>query len=137
MATIDDAVQAVVDIIDAVSGVREAPDYPGDSVPAPLTCYVYSPEAVWSWAEFGEVRPVGSIRAHLFYPHIDLARAIKALMPFADSIPKAILAKPTLSGKVIGFEGVRCRLEPTEWAGLGYAQIVFTIEGVEWNEQAV
>lgn len=107
MATIDTIVQAIVDIVGDVSGIRKAHDYPRDSINQNLQAVTYPTNIRWSWEEtFGKRLVVFDVVIDLTCTTPDLHRAVEALVPFCDSIPDALFADEFLDGNVNEWEGI-------------------------------
>lgn len=101
MSTVQDAIGAIQDIWDALTGVRAAPDYAPDKFPALPAAITYPAR--------GDLEGIGGSGAskdiHVIYSefHVarkDLARDLTTLIPFIDSFRNEVIADPTLSSAV-------------------------------------
>lgn len=125
--SIKTAIEGVIDLIGAVTGIRYAPDEPPDSVtvwpfitafPGPGT-HEYT-----AGSSSQERLTLMTIVVQLHVARQDLARDYRELIPYADSIPNAIMSDLTFGGTVQTFGVIETDgLVPLAWgeqATLGY-----------------
>ena len=119
MATIDAVVQRIVTDVSGVTGIKLAHTYPPDSVNQDLQAVVYPINIIWAWGpEFGRkfvtfdvaIEVTCSIAA-------DTARTVKALVPFADSIPAALFADEFLNKQVVEWDTITGGIGKRDQAG--------------------
>ena len=108
MATIDAVVQRIVTDVSNVTGIAKAHTYPPDSVNQDLQAVIYPVNIRWAWGPQFQTKVVTfdvvievtcSIAA-------DTARTVKALVPFADSIPTALYADEFLNKQVVEWDTI-------------------------------
>lgn len=98
--TVQGAIEAIQDIALTVTGIRSAPDYAPDKLPAL--------PAVVTYPARGNVTSMGGNSSQDFHTiycevHVqrkDLARDIKTLVPFIDSFRNELAGAPTLNDAV-------------------------------------
>lgn len=98
---IDTVVQRVGTVVGAVTGIAKAHDYPPDSINQSLQAVVYPTNILWQYGiTFGRKHVTFDVVIELYHNAPDQARTIKALVPFADSIPLALFADEFLNSTV-------------------------------------
>lgn len=115
-------VQAIQDVVGALAGIREAPDYPPEQINAPLQAVCYAANGTFREASLAapgcyEVKPQTYVLL-LYLPLKDLPRDMERLLPYVDSIPVALLATKTLSGAVTAINDIRYTFVSGEWGGI-------------------
>jgi hypothetical protein len=97
-------VQATVGAIS--SAIRAHPNYPPDQVAADLYTIAYIGEGDHT-VSAGQRLNLQNVVLEIHTPAAQgLARAIERLMPYADSVPKALLADTSLGGHADTFSSV-------------------------------
>lgn len=125
--SIQTAIEGVIDLVGAVTGIRYAPDEPPDSVsvypfvtafPGPGTHEYTAGSATY------ERLTLFTIVVQLHVARRDLERDYRELIPYADSIPNAIMSDLTFGGTVQTFGIIETDgLVPLRWGEtdtLGY-----------------
>lgn len=102
--SLQEAVEAIQDLADALSGVRTAPDEPVNKITHGVTVITYVQRASFhgiSGCERMETTDC-QIISDFHTPYSgDFGRAIKSMRDYVESFPDAILSDPTLSSKVL------------------------------------
>jgi hypothetical protein len=129
--TVQDVVQAIQDVVGAVTGIRAAPDYPPDSLgnlPAAIT---YAREGFINTGPFGIAESLHNIVIEIHFQNSDLPKAVKTAMPYVDSIPAALTANPWLANTCETFSRISYAFGAMEWGGIQTTGIRFVIEGIK------
>lgn len=117
MATLEGAIAAIQDIVGAISGVVEAPDYPPESVnqfPIAL-CYPLRFDA--QGAGGGLVKGLHTVRIDLLCARQLLPKDIAKAAPYGRLIYRALWNNPNLSNAVDTINAVRGEFGPIYWGG--------------------
>ena len=99
---IDAAVQATLEILRNISGLRSAPSYsPEDPKLYPVLIGQVS-DASWNKESSGQVRGLHTIQIGIYVVRKSLPEDIKSIMPYGDLVKDKLLAdtNATLSGTV-------------------------------------
>lgn len=101
MSTVQDAIAAIQDIWEALTGIRAAPDYAPDKLPVLPAVITYPVRGTLE----GMGGSTSSRDEHTIYSefHIarkDLARDLTTLIPFIDTFRNEIVGAPLLSDSV-------------------------------------
>jgi hypothetical protein len=113
------AILAVQDIIGAIPGIRNAPDYPPDALNAfPFAvCYVSS--GTWQFGPADDRKGLHTITLQVHWARKDLARDVAKAMVLAETIPDALLRNPTLAGTVDTIvQPIAYTFGPLAWGGV-------------------
>ena len=132
MATRQDVVGAIQDIVFNLAGIRDAPDYPPEQINMPPTAVTYAASGTFKEASLAapgcyEVTPQVYVLL-LYLPMKDLPRDVETLAPFVDSIPVALLNNQTLNGTVSAINEVRYQFVNAEWGGIPMRGYRFEID---------
>jgi hypothetical protein len=131
MATIQDAITAIQGVVGGVSGIRAAPDYPPEDLSLYPFAVAFARSGSFEAAPVGSGKGLHTIVVEVHVGRSDLARDIKAAMPYGDSVPLALLADTTVGGVVSTFARVRYEFGPMAYGGLATIGWRFFVEGVK------
>lgn len=92
-----------MDIVGAVSGIRKAPDEPPEDMSVFPFAVAWPGETRHEYNVPGERKTLMNIVLELHVARKDLPRDYATLIPYADSIPNAIMDDQTLGGVVDTF----------------------------------
>ena len=124
-------IQAVMDIVGAVSGIREAPDYPPEQLGDFPFAVAFPGEGTHSFGVVGERKFLGNVVLEIHVSRVALPIAVENSIGFGDTIPNALLASPTLNGAADVFESVVQTFGELNWGDtqtLGFRFIVTNIK---------
>ena len=127
------AVLAVQATLRTVTGIRGAPDYPPEQIPAEYFPFAvaYPGSGVSTFHVPGERLFLGEIVVELHVSRKDLPNAARSAMGFADSIPNALMVDPTIDGKVETFGGIDQSFGELGWGDLPTLGFRFILRGVK------
>jgi hypothetical protein len=131
MATQLQVIQAIMDIVSQVSGIREAPDYPPEQLSDFPFAVAFPSEGTHFFGVVGERKFIGNVILEIHVSRVDLPNAVANSIGFGDSIPNALLKSPTLTGTADTFESVAQTFGELNWGDtqtLGYR---FTITNIK------
>ncbi len=130
--TLEDAGKKAMEVVRGVSGIRAAPDNMAGSLSIYPFAFWYPGPSTWEVSPVGTGKALHTIVIEVHVARKDAPRDVEACLPFADSIPKALLADVTLGGRVQTFARVTCpglvRLDYGSNETLGFK---FSIEEVK------
>lgn len=130
-ATLADVIEQVVTVIRAVDGIRFVPDTPPDQIAAWPVVRVYPSQGYVDSKDFGIGFNFHDIACEVLVPHKDLARDMAVLIPFIDSVPKALSTDPTLNsiyGQKLRISYTICEGKIGEVETIGYRFIIEKIK---------
>jgi len=126
MATQQAALLAVVAKVAAVTGIKQAPNYPTEKIGIFPYAAVYPGSgthaggtASGSGNYVGERLSLYDIIVEIHIARKDLPHDLQAAYPFADSVPDALLKDPTLSGTVDTIGEIEQMFGALGWGGGG------------------
>lgn len=135
--TILAVVQAVQDIVGAVTGIRAAPDYPPDNIGGifPISI-VYPPRGnIKDGPGYLGMTALHQIVIELHFPRTDLSKAVEASISYIDSIPNALFKDPTIGGSASTFEDIEYTFGSMSWGEppslIPTFGIRFTVNGIK------
>jgi hypothetical protein len=131
MGTQLQVIQAIMDLVGSVSGIREAPDYPPEQMSDFPFAVAFPGEGVHSFGVVGERMFLGNVMLEIHVSRVDLPNAVQNSIGFGDSVPNILMANPTLSGTADVFESVNQTFGALNWGDtqtLGYR---FTITNIK------
>ena len=94
-------VAAIADLqgtIGALTGIREAPTYPGDKLPPLPSSFCFVASGEWKQQPAGARTGLHVLRLQIYWDRKDLARDVTKAMVYVETIPNAIMADYTLGG---------------------------------------
>jgi hypothetical protein len=130
-------IQAVMDIVGAVSGIREAPDYPPEQLSDFPFAVCFPGEGTHSFSVPGERLFLGNVILEVHVSRVDLPVAVQNSIGFGDTIPNALMkftvttGSLPLNGACDTFENVTQTFGELGWGDtqtLGYR---FTITNIK------
>jgi hypothetical protein len=128
------AVEAVVDLVSAIGGIMQAPDYPPEqlSVYPFLVCYLGHGEYIQQ--PIGVMTGLHSIIVQLHVGRSELPLDVQMAMGYISSIPHTLFDNPTLNGTCSTFGAITYDAGFVEWANVTTFAITFTIQDVKIQE---
>lgn len=91
MGTQLEIIQAVMDIVGQVSGIREAPDYPPEQLSDFPFAVAFPGEGDHRFGVPGERLFLGSVILEIHVSRVDLPVAVQNAIGFGDTIPNALM----------------------------------------------
>ena len=131
--TLQTAIAQLQTTLGALTGIRNAPEYPPDNASAfPFIIAYAGPGGFTAGEPAGMMKYLGSIVIDLHLARKDLPRDVEKAMAYHDSIPDAILGDTTLGGTISTCGEVRTSgLIFLKYAETDTIGIRFTIENVK------
>ena len=129
-------IQAIMDIVAAVPGIREAPDYPPEQLADFPFAVAFPSEGTHNFAVPGERLFLGNVILEIHVSRVDLPLAVQNSIGFGDTIPNALMNFTTagslpLGGTADTFENIQQTFGELNWGDrqtLGYR---FTITNIK------
>jgi hypothetical protein len=131
MATLQDAINAIQDVVGGVSGIRSAPDYAPDQLSTFPFALAFARTGTFEVGPVGMGKGLHTIVVEVHVARKDLPRDIQAAMAFSDAVPLALLADTTLGGVVSTFTNIRYEFGPMLWGKLETLGFRFYVEGIK------
>ena len=131
MATLQDAVKGVMDLVAEVSGIRDAPEYPTDSIKIYPFAVGYARTGRFEFGVQGEMKGMHDIVVEVHCARAHLRSAVEAAMDFSDAVPAAIMADQTLGGNVDTFEMVTYEFGALDYGGQQTIGFRFVVRNVK------
>ena len=129
------AILAVVDIVGAISGIQEAPDYPPENISVFPFAVAYPGDGEHIVGTLvnstGERKFLGQIVVEVHVARADLPSAVQSSIGFGDSVPNALLKNPTLNGTVSTFQSITQTFGELDWDEVKTLGYRFIINGVK------
>jgi hypothetical protein len=119
MPTLNAICQAVQDIVGALTGIRMAPDVPGEQTSmSDVTAFCYPGTGRFELADTGG-RGLAEHTLHLVIitPRKHLRTDYARVSGLGDTVARALLAAPTLAGTVLNVNRVGYTFGALEWGG--------------------
>ena len=125
-------VEAVVDKVSVVPGIKQAPDYPPEKLVAYPFIAVFSWGGNWEWGAMGSLRRgLHNIAVEVHINRKILPLDVEKAMIYSDSIPNAIFSDPTLGGTCSTFEGITYEFGDMGWANVDTLGFRFIINNIK------
>jgi hypothetical protein len=130
-------IQAVMDIVGAVSGIREAPDYPPEQLSDFPFAVAFPSEGTHQFGVPGERLFLGNVVLEVHVSRVDLPTAVQNSIGFGDTIPNALMAFTAtagalcLNGTADTFENITQTFGELNWGDtqtLGYRFVITNIK---------
>lgn len=124
-------IQAVMDKVAQVSGIREAPDYPPEQLSDFPFAVAFPGEGTHNFGVVGERKFLGNVILEIHVSRVDLPVAVQNAIGFGDTIPNKLMSDPTLAGACDTFENITQTFGELNWGDtptLGYR---FTITNIK------
>lgn len=110
-------VQAIQDMVGAVTGIRAAPDYPPENLNGifPVSI-VYPPRGnIKGGPGYLGMTALHQVVIEIHFPRTELSKAVQASISYIDSIPNALFLDETLNGAASHFEDIDYEFGPMNW----------------------
>ncbi len=131
MATIQDTIAEVQDIMKGLTGIRWAPDFPMDQPPTGITAMCYANNGRYEYDHPISIRDeYHYVYLEIIMPRTDLVRDMKALEPYLRSVVDAVndaLNSRTLT-VIDDIESTEYLLIYLNWGGKDYIGYRFIFE---------
>jgi hypothetical protein len=134
MSSIQDAIDAINVLLRAVSGIRVVPDDPPDSMNIYPFAVVYPGSGTWDQGVPGERLGLCSLIVELHVARRDLPTAVQHALTFADTVPDALMADPTLTGSVSTYGVIEWTFGPLAWGDTPTIGWRYTLTNVKIRE---
>jgi hypothetical protein len=124
-------IQAVMDIVGAVSGIREAPDYPPEQLNDFPFAVAFPGEGTHQFGVAGERKMLANVVLEVHVSRIDLPSAVENSIGFGDTVPNALMNNVTLNGTADTFESILQTFGVLNWGDtqtLGWRFILTNIK---------
>ena len=135
MATLQQAIDAIQDLMGALTGMRSAPDEPPEDMSVFPFCVAYASDGTWGgFGGAGGKKGLHTIIVEVHIQRSDLPRDVAAAMAYSESVANALIGDPTLAGTVDTIVG---DITYT-FGGLGWAQAPGSLPNtIGWRFQLV
>lgn len=100
MGTLVQAIAALQDLTGALTGVREAPDYPPGAIGPTPTFLAVPSSGQYTGQNQDLAKNRHVIALQLWVSRNDLARDVRDMLPYIDTVSNLLLKNVTLSGTV-------------------------------------
>lgn len=107
--------EAVQQIVGALPGIRQAPELPPEQANAYPFLVCYPADGRWEGGPAGAKKGLHTLVLELHVQRVDLPRAVGAALAYAEAIPNALLADPTLRGTVSTFGAIQYQFGPLRY----------------------
>lgn len=128
--SLQDVINDIQDSIGAISGIKNAPDYPPENINEYPFVVAYMGTGTIDFDAPPSTKGLHSIIVELHVARKDLPNDISIASPFVDSIPAAIMADVTLGGTVQLFENITYEFAVMRWDAVDTIGFRFTVNGV-------
>jgi hypothetical protein len=130
--TIQDVVNSIQTTVDAITGIRSAPNYPPNQLTGMvLTAVTYPASGTIRALSAGWMQELHTVNIDLILPAKDLTRDMIILNPFLRSVPNAIIKAPTFGGNASTFDSLSYSYILVEDGGIQYRGYRFVISGIK------
>lgn len=136
MSIIQDIVDQLQTEVRGVAGIRAAPNEPPDSLKAFPFAVCHARSGHYHYGTTDVVNGIHEIWLEVHVARVGLARDVKAVMDFGDTIPMAIFRAydaGTLTA-LETFQGISYEFGPMKWGDVLTLGFRFTIEGVKTQD---
>lgn len=136
MATLNDCLLAIQEIVGRVEGVRAAPEYVTDKVPAGVWSMAFPLRGTYTQAPIGTLKGLHEIGLYVYAPRLDLSKTLRQVIPLGDKIAAALESNPDLDGTCSTFGEISYEFQMALNVGTAQAPAfaagwTFTISGVK------
>jgi len=131
MATLQGAVSALMELVGDVTGIREAPEFPLDSINIFPVAVGYARTGRFMFNSPGEMKALHDIVVEVHFKRAHLRSAVEKAMDFSDAVPAAIMADPTLGGAVDTFEEITYEFGALDYGGTQTIGFRFLVRNVK------
>lgn len=136
VASLQDVIGAIQDIVRGISGIRVAPDYAPDGLNVFPASVVYPVSGVFTTGPAEVMKGLHTIAVEIHVERRDLAKALKSAIPYGSQVAAALLADTTLGGAVSTFGDISYTFGPMAWGDPALQTIGWrlTIEGIKTQD---
>jgi len=134
MADLSAVIAQVATTLAGVSGIRKAPVNPEEQMNVFPFAVVYPLEGVSTFGTPGERLALDSIVIEVHVARKDLPRDVATSLPFADSVPAALMSDMTATqwaGTIDTYEAINWTFTALGWGGIETLGFRFTISGIK------
>ena len=129
--TLQAAIAATQVIVAAVTGIKQAPQYAPEQISEFPISIAYAGPGNAGFGPGGGMKGLRSIIIEIHVSRLDLPRDLQEVMGFADSVPLALLADPTLGGTCSTFEQIDYDFGPLGYGSMETIGFRFVIQNVK------
>jgi hypothetical protein len=136
MATLQQAIDQIVDAVGVLTGVRHAPDEPTDKIPAYPAMMTFLQGGVYHNRPIGVMTGVHTVLVEVVVARKDLERDVQTVMGYAKSVPNAIY-KAHAAGTLTAIEeigDISYEFGPMSWGGANLIGFRFKVDGVKTQD---
>lgn len=133
MATLETFIDEVIEVIERVAGIRDAPNEPPEQLGQDVTAVVYSTEGRAVFESTGWMTTYDTVTIGVFAPFNDLPRRNAEMLPFRETIPAALFSglKNNSFSEVLNFEQITHKYGQFKWGGMDVFGYLFAIQNVK------
>ena len=134
MSTLADAISRVAQILGSVPGIRQAPEAPPEQMNVFPFAVVYPADGEHTFGTPGERLAMEAISIEIHVARKDLPRDVATSLPFADSIPDALMADMVgtqWNSTIDTFDRINWTFGTLGWGGMETIGFKFLISGVK------
>lgn len=130
-------IQAVMDIVGAVTGIKEAPDYAPEQLSDFPFAVAWPGEGTHGSGVVGERKFIGNVVLEVHVSRVDLPVAIQNVIGYGDTIPNALLkfmitpGGLPLNGAADTFEDIQQTFGELNWGDTPTIGYRFTIRNIK------
>ena len=125
-------IEAVQDLVGAVTGIRSAPYDPPDQAADFPIAIAYPAKGHYTMANGFDIKDsLHNIVIELHYPRVDSARTVAKLKPYVRLIPQAVAASADIAALCEGFEGIDYEMIPMMYGETKTFGLHFTITNLK------
>ena len=129
--TLQAAIAATQVIVAAVTGIKQAPAYAPEQISEFPISIAYAGQGRVEFGPGGGMKALRSIVIEIHVSRLDLPRDLQEVMGYADSVPSALLADPTLGGTCSTFESIDYDFGPLGYGSMETIGFRFIIQNVK------
>ena len=131
---IQDAIEAVQDVIDDISAIKSYPDYAGGSISnVPFAFVLPSGGNAAMQTMDGNHSKDAKLTLLVLTPHKDTVACLKTMIPIGDSVIDGLMDHTTLNA-VWAIESLAWDFGPVQWQGTDCIGWTFTISLSNWED---
>ena len=116
MATLQQAIDRVQALVGAISGIREAPDEPPETMAVFPFAVAYVTGGRWDSISAGWAIGYHTIALELHVSRVDLPRDVQEAMAYSESVANALIGDITLNDTVETITSINYTFGPIGWA---------------------
>lgn len=132
--TIQDAIEAIQDIVSGITGIKYAPDYATGALGNTPAAIVLPARGHAEMADLGgALDNTVTLTLLVMVPHKDTANSIKNIIGYGDTVRNALVLKAPLDGVWV-VETLDWEFGPIGWQGADYLGWTFTIRLSNWED---